>query len=271
MLKAALTAFSSEVSRWASAPSLAASSRLLLLEEMAVTWAPVALANCETHMSQTTSADDTNLHSGTSLIVFEVSENGHTSTKKRGGIDGRDFFRDLNGEMALGLVVIAKAALGVWLAFALKGRQESVLRFGAIVFKLVLAPSTTSARPSLTTETDALPHLVLRLGTSLDNGTDDLVTSDGRTRCFHTNHVDVATAKTSALDFDDDIIIFKLPWGIAVGFEFNFVATLRRVGSPSSELRGNRVGHSQIVDLLWQWNVKVILSSLWMMRGKASR
>lgn len=160
----------------------------------------------------------------------------------------------------------------------------------SLVFKLVLAPSTTSARPSLTTETDALPHLVLRLGTSLDNGTDDLVTSDGRTRCFHTNHVDVAlrtwhsvsetqhaeslltdTAKTPALDFDDDIIIFKLPWGIAVGFEFNFVATLRRLGSPSSELRGNRVGHSQIVDLLWQWNVKVILSNLWMMRGKASR
>lgn len=62
----------------------------------------------------------------------------------------------------------------------------------SLVFKLVLAPSTASARPSLTTETDALPHFVLRFGTSLDNGTDDLVTSDGRARCFHTNRVDVA-------------------------------------------------------------------------------
>lgn len=36
--------------------------------------------------------------------MFEGSENGYISIKKRGGIDGRDFFRDFNGEMVFGLV-----------------------------------------------------------------------------------------------------------------------------------------------------------------------
>lgn len=49
--------------------------------------------------------------------------------------------------------------------------------------------------------------------------------------------------KILVFDFDDDIIIFKFFWGIVVGFEFNFVVMLRRVGSLFSELRGNRVGY----------------------------
>lgn len=57
-------------------------------------------------------------------------------------------------------------------------------------------------------------------------------------------------------------------------FEFYLVSTLRRVGSPSSELRRDRVGHS-MVDWLWQWDVNVItvrsLSNLWMMGGNGKQ
>lgn len=58
-------------------------------------------------------------------------------------------------------------------------------------------------------------------------------------------------------------------------FEFNLVSTLRRVGSPSSELRRDRVGHTHMVDWLWQWDVNVItvrsLSNLWMMGGNGKQ